>query len=143
MPVSYVDVPTGLTQGAKEKMAHEVFEAIHEAWPIPDTRIHIREWPAGSVAQDGRIDATPMRPVCFLDVPPGLPVEAKRRLARRISEAIGEACGRDTEAVPLSSGSVVETNWVLTFFREYPLDQAALGDLLALENPMVLESLEG
>jgi hypothetical protein len=35
----------------------------------------------------------------------------------------------------------VKTNWVLTFFREYSLDQAALGDLLALENPMVLESI--
>jgi hypothetical protein len=36
----------------------------------------------------------------------------------------------------------VKTNWVLTFFREYPLERAALGDLLATENPMVLESLE-
>ena len=43
----------------------------------------------------------------------------------------------------LPSGSHVKTNWVLTFFLEYPLDRASLGDLLAMENPMVLESLAG
>jgi hypothetical protein len=84
-----------------------------------------------------------MRPICFLDVPPGLAVEAKRTLVQRISTAIAEACGREQEDVPLPSGSHVKTNWVLTFFREYPLDRAALGDLLAMENPMVLESLAG
>jgi hypothetical protein len=37
---------------------------------------------------------------------------------------------------------VVSTNWVLGFFSEYPLDRASLDDLMALDNPMVLESLE-
>ena len=141
MPVSYIDIPTDVSQGAKEKMSREVFDAIHQAWPIPDTRILIREWPAESVSQDGRIETAPIRPICFLDVPPGLPVEAKRTLIQRISTAVAEACGRKPEDVPLPSGSHVKTNWVLTFFREYPLDRAALGDLLATENPMVLESL--
>ena len=141
MPVSYIDIPTGVSHSAQEKMSREVFDAIHQAWPIPDTRILIREWPAESVSQDGRIETAPMRPICFLDVPPGLPVEAKRTLIQRISTAVAEACGRKPEDVPLPSGSHVKTNWVLTFFREYPLDRAALGDLLATENPLVLESL--
>ena len=85
MPVSYIDIPTGVSHSAQEKMSREVFDAIHQAWPIPDTRILIREWPAESVSQDGRIETAPMRPICFLDVPPGLPVEAKRTLIQRIS----------------------------------------------------------
>ena len=73
---------------------------------------------------------------CFLDVPPAFEIDAKRKLVHRISIAVAEACGRETERVELPSGTQVKTNWVLTFFREYPLDQAALGDLLARENPM-------
>jgi hypothetical protein len=45
MPVSYIDIPSGLSHSAKEKMSREVFDAIHEAWPIPDTRILIRDPP--------------------------------------------------------------------------------------------------
>ena len=62
-------------------MSGEVFDAIHEAWRIPDTRILIRECPpAESVSQDGRIEDSPMRPICFLDVPPGLAVEAETHI---------------------------------------------------------------
>jgi phenylpyruvate tautomerase PptA (4-oxalocrotonate tautomerase family) len=141
MPVAYIDIPSGVSFGAKEKMVGELYDAIHEAWPIPDTRILIREWPAESVSQDGRIGNEPMRPICALDVPPELPLEAKRKLVNRISVAIAEACGREEEEIVLPSGTQMKSNWVLTFFREYPLDRAALGDLLAIENPMVLESL--
>jgi hypothetical protein len=42
----------------------------------------------------------------------------------------------------LPSGTVVSTNWVLTFFRESTLEQAALDGLLAFENPMVVESMQ-
>ena len=83
-----------------------------------------------------------MRPVCNFVVPPGLAVEAKRRLVRRVSSAIAEACNLPRENVPLPSGKKVTTSWVLGFFSEYPLDQASLDDLMAFENPMVLESME-
>jgi hypothetical protein len=49
---------------------------------------------------------------------------------------------RGCEAVPLPSGEQVSTRWVLSFFFEVPLEQAALDDLMAFENPMVLESVE-
>lgn len=143
MPVSYIDIPSGVSRDAKEGMVKDIYEAIHEAWPIPDTRILVREWPADSVSQDGRMDEAPMRPICMLDVPPDLAVEAKRRLVGRVSSAIGKACSLEDEVVTLPSGAQVRTNWVLTFFREYPFDRAALSGLLANENPMVLESLEG
>jgi hypothetical protein len=75
-------------------------------------------------------------------VPPGLPVEGKRRLVRRVSAAIAEACDLPRVEVPLPSGKKIGTKWVLLFFSEYPLEQAALDDLMANENPMVLEGME-
>jgi len=59
-----------------------------------------------------------------------------------VSSAIAEACDLPREDVSLPSGTKVSTRWVLGFFSEYPLEQASLDDLLAFENPMVLESLE-
>ena len=141
MPVAYIDVPIGLNGGAKKKMFTEVYEAVHEAWPIPDTRVLIREWPDEAVSQDGRIELVPMRPICTLAVPPDLDLDAKHRLVRKISSTIGDACGREVEEIRLPSGSQISNNWVLTFFWELPLDKVALGDLMADENPLVLENL--
>ena len=56
MPVAYIDIPTGVNDGAKKKIFAEMYEAIHEAWPIPDTRVLIREWANEAVSQDGRIE---------------------------------------------------------------------------------------
>jgi len=61
MPVAYVDIPAGVNDGAKKKILQELYEEIHEAWPIPDTRVLIREWPNEAVSQDGRIENVPMR----------------------------------------------------------------------------------
>jgi len=141
MPVAYIDVPTDVNDNAKKKIFTELYEAIHEAWPIPDTRVLIREWPDEAVSQDGRIELVPMRPICTLAVPPGLEIGAKRKLIKQISDTIGQACGRDIEEIRLPSGTTIYNNWVLTFFWELPLDKVALGDLLATENPLVLENL--
>jgi len=141
MPVAYIDIPTGVDVGAKKKIFTEMYEAIHQAWPIPDTRVLIREWPNATVSQDGRIEDVPMRPICTLAVPPGLELGAKRRLIRQISNTLGEACGRHVEEIRLPSGTTIDNNWVLTFFWELSLDTVALGDLLATENPLVLENL--
>lgn len=141
MPVAYIDIPTGVNDGGKTNIFKEMYEAIHEAWPIPDTRVLLREWPDEAVSQDGRIERVPMRPICTLAVPPGLAHDAKQRLVRQISKTIGEACGREVEEIRLPSGTKIRNNWVLTFFWELPLDRVALGDLLATENPLVLENL--
>jgi hypothetical protein len=141
MPVAYIDITTGVDDGAKKKIFTELYEAIHQAWPIPDTRVLIREWPNATVSQDGRIEDVPMRPICTLAVPPGLELDAKRRLIRQISNTLGEACGREVEEIRLPSGTTIDNNWVLTFFWELALDTVALGDLLATENPLVLENL--
>jgi hypothetical protein len=96
MPVAYIDIQTGVDNNAKTKMFKELYKAIHDAWPIPDTRVLIREWPNEAVSQDGRIENVPMRPICTLAVPPDLDLDAKHRLIRQISNTVGEACGRET-----------------------------------------------
>jgi phenylpyruvate tautomerase PptA (4-oxalocrotonate tautomerase family) len=141
MPTAYLDLPTGLAVDLKQKLVKEVAEFIHDAYKIPDTRVLLREWPAEQISIEGEL-GRPMRPICNFLVPPGLPVEAKRQLVKRVSSAIVEACNPLREDVTLPSGKKVSTRWVLAFFSEYPLEQAALDDLMALENPMVTESLE-
>jgi hypothetical protein len=82
-----------------------------------------------------------MSPICTLAVPPGLEHDAKQKLVRQISTTIGDACSREVEEIRLPSGTKMYNNWVLTFFWELPLDKVALGDLIATENPLVLETL--
>ncbi len=93
------------------------------------------------MSQDVRIERVPMRPICTLAVPPGLEPGAKRTLIKQISTTIGAACGRDVEEIRLPGGTKISSNWVLTFFWDLPLDHVGLGDLIAAENPLVLENL--
>jgi phenylpyruvate tautomerase PptA (4-oxalocrotonate tautomerase family) len=141
MPVAYLDLPSSLAVDTKKKLVKEVAESIHHAYMIPDTRVLLREWPAEQISVDGVL-GSPMRPICDFVVPPGLPLEAKRQLVKRVSSAIAEACDLPREEVQLLSGKKVGTRWVLTFFTEVPLERAALDDLMAFENPMVVESTE-
>jgi phenylpyruvate tautomerase PptA (4-oxalocrotonate tautomerase family) len=140
MPVAFMDVPSGLATDTRKRLVREVRDSIHEAYPIPDTRVYLREWTAEQTSVDGQLGG-PARPICHFLVPPGLPAEAKRRLVGRVSAAVAEACGLPRDQVTLPSGKQVSTRWVLAFFNEYPLEQVALDDLMASENPMVLESL--
>jgi phenylpyruvate tautomerase PptA (4-oxalocrotonate tautomerase family) len=141
MPVAYIDLPAGLAADSKRRLVKEVADALHAAYQIPDTRVLLHELTAEQTSTDGVLGA-PLRPICTFVVPPGLPVEAKRRLVARTSAAIAEACHALGEDVPLPSGKVVATRWVLSFFREHPLEQAALDGLMAFENPMVIEGME-
>jgi phenylpyruvate tautomerase PptA (4-oxalocrotonate tautomerase family) len=138
MPVAYVDLPTGLGVEIKKKLMKEVFEAMHHAWMIPDTRVFFNEWPADQISIDGKT-GTAMRPIINYHGP-RLPIETKRELVSGVSSAIAKACNLPREDVPLPSGKTVSTTWVLQLFSEYPLDRASLDDLMALENPMVLEA---
>lgn len=126
MPVSYLDVPPGGARDVKQELVREVYAALDDAYRVPDTRIFIREWSPGAVSQDGHLDAGPIRPVCFLEVPPDIRVEAKRALVVRISAAITAAYG---------------LNDVLIFLREYPLDMVSQDGGLQSENPMIIEAM--
>jgi len=133
MPVAYIDLPSGLKADTKKKLVKDVADSIHHAYMIPDTR--------EQTSVDGQLGA-PMRPICDFVVPPGLPVDAKRQLVKQVSAAIADACNLPLEEIALPSGKKVSTKWVLAFFSEYPLEQAALDDLMAFENPMVSEGNE-
>jgi hypothetical protein len=90
MPVFTIDAPTGADRGAKQKMLKDIHDALDEAYHFPDTRGWLREYPAENVAQDGRVQAEPVRPVCSLEVPELASLDTKRsrrRSARRTQES--------------------------------------------------------
>ena len=66
-------------------------------------------------------------PVMFMEVPPGICMDAKKNLARKINSAI-------EDVYPIGE--------TLIFFREYPLDMVAENGELQSENPAILEAVE-
>lgn len=120
MPISYLDVPEGLSLEGKRQMVSRMYDALHEAYPFPDdVRIFIREWPADSVSQDGRLGAEPIRPTFTMHVPQGGDMEARRTMVSRINAAVSEAYA----AVKF-----------MIFLTEYPLEQVALDGRLHADN---------
>jgi hypothetical protein len=136
MPVAIIDIPSGLKSSAKEQLHKDVAEIMHDAYQIPDNRVYLREWAAEHTSFDGVVGA-PFRPICHYIVPPILTDESRLTLVSRVSSAVNKACDLRTEVVKLPSGEEVSTQWLLQFFFEVPLEQAALDDLMASENPMV------
>ena len=55
MPVAYIDIPSGLTSKAKAQLTKEAGDCLHEAYPIPDTRIYLREF----IAENTSLDSQP------------------------------------------------------------------------------------
>lgn len=125
MPIAFLDVPPGITPEKKKVLFAEIYAALDQAYRVPDTRILLREWPNDMVSQDGRSDNEPLRPMSFLEVPPGIRPEAKRVMLKRISDAVADAYG-----IPD----------FLTFLREYPLDLVSQDGGLQSENPVILEA---
>ena len=66
-------------------------------------------------------------PVVFIEAPPGIRTDAKKRMVQKINTAI-------EEVYPIGE--------TLIFLREYPLDNVALNGGLQSENPHVLEAVE-
>src|SRR5262249_2371394 len=136
MPVAIIDVPFGLTRGAKEQLHKDVAESMHQAYQMPDNRVYLREWTTPEQTSFDGVVGGAFRPVCNFIVPPILTAESRKMLVSRVSSAIAKACDLRAEFVSLPSGEQVSTRWVLSFFFEVPLEQAALDGLMAFENPM-------
>ena len=66
-------------------------------------------------------------PVIFIEAPPGIRTDAKKRMVQKINTAI-------EEVYPIGE--------TLIFLREYPLDNVALNGGLQSENPHVLEAVK-
>ncbi|WP_156993835.1 tautomerase family protein [Pseudonocardia acaciae] len=118
MPVGYLDVPTGVGVDKKRELVKAAYDALHEAWPVPDdVRIFLREWPLDSVSQNGLLGSEPARPVFMVHIPLGADPDTKRKVLKKINAAVADAYRLPD---------------FMTFMQEYPLDMVAHdGDLLA------------
>lgn len=130
MPVFTIDAPAGAHQDAKDKMLKEVTEALHEAWPIPDTRGWLREYPAGNISQDGYIGAEPVRPVCSLEAPELANLDAKRKLVQKIERAIAAAYD-----------GIANTEEVLVLLNHYPLENVGWQGSLQSDKPEIVSAI--
>jgi phenylpyruvate tautomerase PptA (4-oxalocrotonate tautomerase family) len=57
MPVVFIEAPPGIKPEAKKQMVQKITAAIDDAYRIGDTLIFLREYPAGNVAMDGRLQS--------------------------------------------------------------------------------------
>src|SRR5262245_54105673 len=130
MPVFTIDAPSGASQDAKRKMMKEITEALDEAWPIPDTRGWLREYPADNVSQDGRIGAEPIRPVCSLEAPELASLAVKRKLVQKIESAIAAAYQ-----------GLANSEEVLVLVNHYPLENVGWRQALQSDKPEIVAAI--
>jgi phenylpyruvate tautomerase PptA (4-oxalocrotonate tautomerase family) len=57
MPVVFIEAPPGIRTDAKKMMMEKITAAIDEAYHIGDTLIFLREYQAGNVAMEGRLQS--------------------------------------------------------------------------------------
>jgi len=57
MPVLFIEAPQGIRPEAKKKMMERITVAVDDAYHIGETLIFLREYPAESVAMDGRLQS--------------------------------------------------------------------------------------
>jgi phenylpyruvate tautomerase PptA (4-oxalocrotonate tautomerase family) len=130
MPVFTIDVPHGVPHDSKHKMMKEVTEALHEAWPIPDTRGWLREYPADNVSQDGRIQAEAVRPVCSVEAPELANLDVKRKLVQKIESAIAAAYD-----------GIANAEEVLVLVNHYPLENVGWRGSLQSDKPEIVAAV--
>lgn len=91
MPIGYLDVPVGADLNTKKKLVKAMYDAMHEVYPFPDdTRIFLREWPPGSMSQNGLLGSEPARPVFVVHIPQGGGIDAKRTMLKKINAAVAD-----------------------------------------------------
>ena len=110
----------------KNKLVKAIYAALHEAYPYPDdVRIFLREWWPDSVSQDGQLGSEPVRPVFMMHVPEGANLDAKRKMLRKINDAIVEA---------------YHLPKFMIFMQEYALERVALDGGLHSDNKARVEA---
>ncbi|GAB2982513.1 hypothetical protein LWP59_16845 [Amycolatopsis acidiphila] len=130
MPQFFIEAPAGIRPEAKQTMMREITVAIDEAYRIPDVRVWLREYAAENVAQDGRIAAEPIRPVCFLEAPELHSIDVRRTMSNRIHAAIHEAYGE-----------LADTAETLILMNLYPLENAGFAGRMQSDNPEIVEAV--
>ncbi|MGE2718186.1 tautomerase family protein [Mycolicibacterium celeriflavum] len=130
MPVFTIDAPFGASRDAKQKMLKEIHDALDAAYHFPDTRGWLREYTDENVAQDGRVQAEPVRPVCSLEVPELASLDANRQLVRRIESAISGAYA-----------GIANVDEVLVLINHYPLRNVGWRHSLQSDKPEIVAGL--
>jgi hypothetical protein len=131
MPVCLIEAPTGIRRDAKKRLVERSTAAFNEAYPVPDVRIFLREYPLENAGQDGRIQSEHVRPVVFIEAPQLRAVNAKRKMVAQINAAIADAYD-----------GIANTSEILILHNEYPLENAAWAGRLQSENPEVVEAMK-
>jgi hypothetical protein len=131
MPQFIIEAPLGIQDDAKREMMREITEAIDEAFHIPDVRIWLREYSADNVAQDGRLGAEAVRPLCFLEAPELDDINARRTMSNKIGVAIAKAYG-----------DLANTDQTLILMNHYPLEYAGFAGRLQSDNPEMVEAMK-
>jgi hypothetical protein len=130
MPQFFIEAPEGIRPDAKRTLMEEITSAIDAAYQIPDVRVWLREYPAENVAQDGRINAEPVRPVCFLEAPELDSLDARRTMAKKILSAMADAYA-----------GIANTEETLILMNQYPLESAGFAGRLQSDNPEIVEAI--
>jgi hypothetical protein len=131
MPQFFVEAPVGIRDDAKRTMMQDITAAIDEAYHIPDVRIWLREYQADNVAQDGRVGAEAIRPVCFLEAPELSSIDAKRKMAEKILIAVDQAYD-----------GIANTAETLILMNHYPLENAGFAGRLQSDDPQLVEAMK-
>jgi phenylpyruvate tautomerase PptA (4-oxalocrotonate tautomerase family) len=130
VPQFIIEAPLGIRPDAKQDMMREITEAIDEAFRMPDVRIWLREYAADNVAQDGRLAAEPVAPLCFLEAPELHDVDARRTMSNRIAAAIAKAYD-----------GLADTDRTLILMNHYPLEHAGFAGRLQSDNPELVAAM--
>jgi phenylpyruvate tautomerase PptA (4-oxalocrotonate tautomerase family) len=131
MPQFLIEAPTGIRPDKKKRMMMAISEAIDEAYHIPDVRIWLREYAAENVAQEGKLNSEPIRPLCFLEAPELSNLGAKRKMADKIHAAVRDAYQ-----------GIANTEKTLILMNHYPLENAGWAGRLQADNPEMVQAMK-
>ncbi len=131
MPMTFLEVPTGIRNDARQRLVEKMTTALDEAYhdPSEDYRIFFREYAPANVGQNGRINADPVGPVYFIEGPPLPHIDARRKLIEQLDSAIAEAYQ-----------DIANTREIMILINEYPLENAGAGGRLTSEDLAIVES---
>jgi phenylpyruvate tautomerase PptA (4-oxalocrotonate tautomerase family) len=133
MPVVSIKGPSGLSKSSKKELIEGALRTLVETYQMPDDRVYIQEVPPENVGHTPLLEVTkgdswavqtePPRIYVEVVAPPGLPIEAKRKLVRELTRIAGRAYSRSN------------LRDVLVSLDEHPVENFASNGFLQTENP--------
>lgn len=130
MPICFIEGPSGLHENSKKELMEKTLKSLVKAYQMPDDRVFIKENSVIDTGHTGHLDISEVivqaenaKPVCIIQAPEGLPIDAKRILMGELTKNIATAY------------QVNDFRDILIFIQEYPLDVVANNGILQAENP--------